>query len=70
MGKIYVKDKSIFKKKVMEKGYNIKGFSHECGVSNSYMSSVINGRVSLSAPLSKKITKELNCSFKTLFFIK
>ncbi|MFW7432456.1 helix-turn-helix domain-containing protein [Vagococcus carniphilus] len=69
MSKIFVKDKMELKKSLMKKGYNIREFSDKCNVSNSYMSSIINGNTNLSAPLSKKISDELELKFSDIFFI-
>lgn len=69
MPKIYVRNKKDFQKKILEAGTNFKEFSYRCGVSQAYMSRIVNGKINLSGVLSKKILDNLDAFFDEIFFI-
>lgn len=69
MPKIYVKNKSVFQENLLKSGLSMKRLSHVCGISQTYMSMVVNGKKSPSGTLSKKILEKLDVKFDDIFFI-
>lgn len=57
------------KKTILMNGHSIKDFSVLVGISNTYLSSVINGRSSVSPKKAKIMANILNKEIKDLFVV-
>ena len=54
---------------IAKQGESVKTFSKKIGVSDSYLSQIINKKRKPSAPLAKKISDNLEKDIKEIFFI-
>ena len=54
---------------IAEKGMNIKSLSDRTGISQSYLSLIVNGKRTPSPVTAKKISEELKKEVNEIFFI-
>lgn len=54
---------------IAKQGDSVKTFSKKIGISDSYLSQIINRKRKPSAPLAKKISDNLDRDIKEIFFI-
>ncbi|RSK30982.1 helix-turn-helix domain-containing protein [Bhargavaea beijingensis] len=52
------------------KGYTLRGFASEIGISHSYLSQILNGQKNPAAPVATKISKGLQQPVDEIFLLK
>ena len=57
--KIVIKDTTATKRAIYESGINFEQFAEQVGMNVSYLSQVLNRRVSVSIKMAKRIADEL-----------
>lgn len=69
MTKIILKSRSEVLIMIAKKGKNISHFAKEIGVSNGYLSQILNGKRNPSAVVAYKIAKGINLEINDVFII-
>ncbi|MCF6515523.1 helix-turn-helix domain-containing protein [Lactobacillus sp. S2-2] len=54
---------------IAKKGYSIKGFSMKLNISYTYLSRIINNRVSITPQMAKRISDALKVNMNDIFLI-
>ena len=66
---IVVKREEILEK-MIRAGLTRVGLAKKSGITQGYISMIINGKRLILAPTAKKIVEALNCEFDDIFYIK
>ncbi|OKL37601.1 helix-turn-helix domain-containing protein [Domibacillus mangrovi] len=66
---ITIKDFGSTRIEIARKGKSLRGFSKEIGISQSYLSQVLNGKRNPSASVAYKIAKGLMLEVEDIFFV-
>lgn len=70
MSNLLIKNAEEVYSKMALKGYNVKLLSSTVGVTNPYLSSILNGKRTPSPSLAKKIADSLSLEIGDIFYIK
>lgn len=65
--KIYIKDTNATKRAIYESGVNFEQFAEQVGMNVSYLSQVLNRRVSVSIKMARRIADELGKTIQEVF---
>lgn len=65
--KIYIKDTNATKRAIYESGVNFEQFAEQVGMNVSYLSQVLNRRVSVSIKMARRIAEALDADIKEVF---
>jgi len=67
--KIYIKDTTATKRAIYESGVNFEQFAEQVGMNVSYLSQVLNRRVSVSIKMARRIAEALDVEIRDVFDI-
>ena len=67
--KIYIKDTNTTKRAIYESGVNFEQFAEQVGMNVSYLSQVLNRRVSVSIKMARRIAEALDAEIRDVFDI-
>lgn len=67
--KIYIKDTTATKRAIYESGVNFEQFAEQVGINVSYLSQVLNRRVSVSIKMARRIAEALDVEIRDVFDI-
>ena len=67
--KIYIKDTAETKRAIYESGINFEQFADKVGMNVSYLSQVLNRRVSVSIKMARRIAEALDVEIRDVFDI-
>ena len=67
--KIYIKDTNTTKRAIYESGVNFEQFAEQVGMNVSYLSQVLNRRVSVSIKMARRIAEALDVEIRDVFDI-
>ena len=67
--KIYIKDTAATKRAIYESGVNFEQFAEQVGMNVSYLSQVLNRRVSVSIKMARRIAEALDAEIRDVFDI-
>ena len=67
--KIYIKDTNATKRAIYESGVNFEQFAEQVGMNVSYLSQVLNRRVSVSIKMARRIAEALDVEIRDVFDI-
>lgn len=65
--KIYIKDTIATKRAIYESGVNFEQFAEQVGMNVSYLSQVLNKRVSVSIKMARRIAEALDAEISEIF---
>ena len=65
--KIYIKDTTATKRAIYESGINFEQFADKVGMNVSYLSQVLNKRVSISIKMARRIAEALDAEIRDVF---
>lgn len=65
--KIYIKDSAATKRAIYELGINFEQFADKVGMNVSYLSQVLNRRVSVRVTMARRIAEALDADIKEVF---
>lgn len=68
MVSLYAKDTLDFKVRIAKQGLTNIELAKEIGITNTYLSAVVNGR-NVGAATASKISSKLNCNIEDLFVV-
>lgn len=69
MKHICLKNKDDLEICFIKNGFNQRIFSEKIGITDAYLSLIMNGKKHPSAKVAKQIVEILNCDFSDIFFI-
>ena len=67
--KIYIKDTTATKRAIYESGINFEQFADKVDMNVSYLSQVLNKRVSVSIKMARRIAEALDVEIRDVFDI-